>query len=112
MHLLHIDSSFQGERSVSRALSARAAQRWQALHPDGTVTYRDFHADPLPHYTLEEGPARSVALIEEVKRADTVLLGLPLYNFGAPSTVKAWVDHLILGGESFDAETREPFLVD
>jgi FMN-dependent NADH-azoreductase len=110
MHLLHLDSSFQGDRSVSRALSARAAARWRAAHPEGTVSYRDLHADPLPHYTLEDGPARSVELIDEVKRADTVLLGLPLYNFGAPSTVKAWVDHLILAGEAFHAETREPFL--
>ncbi|MDA0183805.1 NAD(P)H-dependent oxidoreductase [Solirubrobacter phytolaccae] len=110
MHLLHLDSSFQGDRSVSRRLSARAAERWRSVHPDGTVSYRDFHADPLPHYTLEDGPARSAALIDEIKRADTVLLGLPLYNFGAPSTVKAWVDHLILAGESFHAETREPFL--
>src|SRR5690349_24838676 len=110
MHLLHIDSSFQGDRSVSRRLSARAAARWRAAHPDGTVSYRDLHADPLPHFDLEHGPERSRALIDEVKRADTVLLGLPLYNFGAPSTVKAWVDHLILAGESFHAETREPFL--
>lgn len=110
MHLLHLDSSFQGDRSVSRRLSARAADRWRAAHPDGTVSYRDFHADPLPHYTLEDGPARSVDLIDEIKRADTVLLGLPLYNFGAPSTVKAWVDHLVLAGASFHAETREPLL--
>ena len=105
MHLLHIDSSVQGDRSVSRRLSARAADRWRALHPGGTVTYRDFHADPLPHYTLEDGPARSVALIDEIKRADTVLLGLPLYNFGAPSTVHAWVDHIVAPGLSIDAET-------
>ena len=36
-------------------------------------------------------------LIEEVKRADVILLGLPVYNFGAPSSVKAWVDHLVAG---------------
>ena len=111
MRLLHIDSSVQGDRSVSRRLSARAADRWRAAHPDGTVSYRDFHADPLPHYTLEDGPALGVELVDEIKRADTVLLGLPLYNFGAPSTVKAWVDHLIVAGEAFHAETREPFLV-
>lgn len=112
MHLLHLDSSFQGDRSVSRSLSARAADRWRAAHPEGTVTYRDLHAEPLPHYNLERGPELGQELIEEIKRADTVLLGLPLYNYGAPSTVKAWVDHLILAGASFHAETREPFLTE
>ena len=40
-HLLHIDSSIQGERSISRRLTARAVANWLAAHPDGTVTYRD-----------------------------------------------------------------------
>jgi FMN-dependent NADH-azoreductase len=44
-------------------------------------------------------------LIDEIKNADTVLLGLPLYNFGAPSSVKAWVDHIVASGLSIDAET-------
>jgi FMN-dependent NADH-azoreductase len=49
-------------------------------------------------------------LVHEIKEADTVLLGLPLYNFGAPSSVKAWVDHLIARGLSIDAETLAPLL--
>jgi FMN-dependent NADH-azoreductase len=126
-HLLHIDSSIQGERSVSRRLTARAAAAWRAAHPEGTVTYRDLGADPLPHFDAVTGTARivppdqhtreqaasyalSVELIEEIKQAETVILGLPLYNFGAPSTVKAWVDHVILGGHSVDRETHEGLL--
>ncbi len=121
-HLLHIDSSIQGDRSVSRRLSARAADAWRTAHPDGTVTYRDLGADPIPHFDADAGLARAVPpdqhtpaqaesweltrrLVDEVKRADTVLLGLPLYNFGAPSTVKSWVDHLIAAGLSYDPET-------
>jgi FMN-dependent NADH-azoreductase len=121
-HLLHIDSSVQGDLSVSRRLSARAAQRWRAMHPGGTVTYRDFAVDPIPHLDAATGTARlvpvdqhtpaqdgsfalSVALVDEIKKADTVLLGLPLYNFGPPSTVKAWVDHIVAPGLSIDAET-------
>jgi FMN-dependent NADH-azoreductase len=120
-HLLHIDSSVQGVKSVSRALSARAAERWRQTHAGGTVTYRDFAVDPVPHLTLETGVARivppaertpaqvgsfalSVELIEEIKQADTLLLGLPVYNFGPPSTVKAWVDHLIARGHSIAAD--------
>jgi FMN-dependent NADH-azoreductase len=109
-HLLHIDASFQGEHSVSRALSARAAQRWREAHPDGTVTYRDLCADPPPHLLGYAGNALSHELLGELQRADTIIFGLPLYNYGAPSHVKAWVDHLIVPRVAFDPETNEPLL--
>lgn len=121
-HLLQIDSSIQGDRSISRRLTARAAEVWRATHPGGTVAYRDFGTDPLPHLNAASGLARmvppeqhtpaqaaswalSLELASEILAADTILLGLPLYNFGPPSTVKAWVDHLIGRGLSIDAET-------
>ncbi|HEV7749995.1 MAG TPA: NAD(P)H-dependent oxidoreductase [Baekduia sp.] len=126
-HLLHIDSSIQGERSISRRLTARAAAAWAAAHPGGTVTYRDLATAPLPHLDAESGTARMVPLdqhtpaqaesweltrrlVAEIEQADTILLGLPLYNFGPPSTVKTWVDHLIAPGLSLDAETHEGLL--
>ena len=121
-HLLHIDSSVLGEQSVSRRLTARAAERWRAARPGGTVTYRDLATDPIPHLDAETGAARhlpaelrtpahqasfalSAELIDEIKRADTVLLGLPLYNYGPPSAVKAWIDHIVAPGLSTDPET-------
>lgn len=126
-HLLHIDSSLQGERSVSRRLTARAAAAWRAAHPGGTVTYRDLGAHPLPHLTpasvaaanvpaAERTPEQAAAhalseeVVNEVKAADTVLLGLPVYNWGAPSGVKSWVDHLIAPGLSVDFETGQGLL--
>ena len=126
-HLLHIDSSIQGELSVSRALTARAAANWRTAHPGGTVTYRDLGADPLPHLDSESGRARMVPpdqhtpaqarsweltkqLVEEVLAADTILLGLPLYNFGPPSSVKSWVDHLVAPGLSVDPATMTGML--
>jgi FMN-dependent NADH-azoreductase len=126
-HLLHIDSSIQGDRSVSRKLTARAAEAWRAAHPGGTVTYRDLGSDPLPHLDTDAGLARNVPpeqhtpaqaaswalteqLVGEIKAAGTILLGLPLYNFGAPSSVKTWVDHLIAPALSFDPETHAPLL--
>jgi FMN-dependent NADH-azoreductase len=126
-HLLHIDSSIRGESSISRRLAARAAGRWLAAHPAGTVTYRDLGADPLPHLDADGGLARHVApsehtpaqaaswalskqLNDEAKRADTILLGLPVYNFAAPSTIKAWVDHLIAPGLSMDPATKRGLL--
>ncbi|GAA3737340.1 FMN-dependent NADH-azoreductase [Micromonospora maritima] len=126
-HLLHIDSSITGERSVSRRLTARAAAAWRAAHPDGTVTYRDLGQSPVPHLDAAGGLARMVPpeqhtpeqraswqlteeLVGEVTRADTVLLGLPLYNYGAPSAVKSWVDHLIAPGLAYDPATRAGLL--
>lgn len=126
-HLLHIDSSIQGDQSASRALSARAAARWRAAHPDGTVTYRDLGASPVPHLDNETGMARLIPadqrtpahlaswarteeLVGEILEADAILLGLPLYNYGPPSTVKAWVDHLIAPGLSLSADTNEGLL--
>lgn len=104
-HLLHLDSSVQEDRSVSRRLTARAADRWRAAHPAGTATYRDLFADPLPHLDPRTSATLSATLIDEVKAADTVILGLPLYNFGPPSTVKAWVDHIVAVGLSVDENT-------
>jgi FMN-dependent NADH-azoreductase len=126
-HLLHIDSSIQGDRSISRALSARAAARWRDANPEGTVTYRDLAADPPPHLGPAGAQARfvppeqhnpeqaaswgiSAELIGEIAAADTILLGLPLYNFGPPSTVKAWLDHLIAPGLSMDPVSGDGLL--
>jgi FMN-dependent NADH-azoreductase len=126
-HLLHIDSSFLGDQSVSRRLTARAVERWRNAHPGGTVTYRDLATEPIPHLDGVTGMARvlpakalspaqrdsmalTVQLIDEIKQADTIVLGLPLYNFGPPSTVKAWVDHIVAPGLSFDVESETGLL--
>jgi FMN-dependent NADH-azoreductase len=125
-HLLHLDSSLRTEGSRSRLLSARYAERWQASHPGGSVTYRDLAADPVPHmdlaafssgftpvadHTPEQAAARALSdrLVDELVAAGTVLIGMPLYNFGPPSTFKAWFDRIVssertigkLGGKEF-----------
>src|SRR5260370_24591566 len=111
-HLLHIDSSIRADASVSRKLSARAAAAWRAAHPAGTVTYRDLGRDPLPHLDAAGGLAAmlppdqhtaaqaepwalTALLVSEIKEADTILLGLPLYNYGAPSSLKPLVRYPI-----------------
>lgn len=125
--LLHIDASIQGESSVSRQLTARAVRAWRAQHSDGAVTYRDLGAQPVPHFDSSANLSRGLPqdqhtpeqaaswglikeLVGEIAAADAVVLGLPIYNYGAPSTVKAWVDHLIAPGLSFDPESREGLL--
>jgi FMN-dependent NADH-azoreductase len=89
-HLHHVDSSIRGYESVTRALTARAANVWRAAHPGGTVTYRDLGADPVPHLDTAGGLARMVPpdqhtpaqaaswalsqqLVAEIAEADTIL---------------------------------------
>ncbi|MGW1542227.1 FMN-dependent NADH-azoreductase [Streptomyces sp. NPDC002309] len=116
--LLHIDSSlFSGEMSTSRSVTAAFREAWEEQHPNGTVVYRDLAAHPVPHITAEAWSAGSVApsghsaeqaaayavraaLIEELEQADAVLIGAPMYNFGIPSTLKAWIDNVYLLGRT------------
>lgn len=106
--LLHIDSSvFPGEASASRSVAAVFRRTWQEQHPDGTVIHRDLAADPVPHITADGYRRRDsaafgvrLALIEELERADAVLIGAPMYNYAIPSTLKAWLDNVILLGRT------------
>jgi FMN-dependent NADH-azoreductase len=116
--LLHIDSSvFPEAASSSRAVTAAYAQAWREAHPDGTVIHRDLAADHAPHVdgatvsagyadpadhsnAQAAGHAARLALIEEIEAADAVVIGAPMYNFGIPSTLKAWLDQVILVGRT------------
>ncbi len=111
-----MDSSIRSiEESRSRKLSKRYADAWRASNPDGTITYRDLAANPVPHTDAisfyanflapgDRSPAQAAAkaitdeLVGEVLVADTILLAMGLYNFGIPSTVKAWFDRLVVPG--------------
>jgi FMN-dependent NADH-azoreductase len=110
--LLHIDSSILGEASASRAVSRAFVAAWSAAHPDTAVTSRDLAASPLPHVTADlvtglatepdrRTPAQAAAvalsdtLIAEAEAADVIVIGAPMYNFSIPSTLKAWVDHVV-----------------
>ncbi|MER6984214.1 FMN-dependent NADH-azoreductase [Streptomyces carpinensis] len=116
--LLHIDSSlFPGEASASRAVTDAFSRTWREQHPDGTVIYRDLAVNPVPHITADghtagfadpaaHTPEQAAAfadrvrLIEELEQADAVLIGAPMYNFTIPSTLKAWLDNVILFGRT------------
>jgi FMN-dependent NADH-azoreductase len=117
--LLHIDSSIRVEGSRSRALSDHFARNWRDGHPDGSVVYRDLAADPVPHLDLHAFTANMVAaedrtaaqrearaltetLAREVLGADEIVIGVPLYNFGPPTTLKAWVDRIVVPGLTVD----------
>ncbi|MER6435196.1 MULTISPECIES: FMN-dependent NADH-azoreductase [unclassified Streptomyces] len=120
--LLHIDSSvFQGPASTSRTVTDAFRKAWEEQHPQGTVVYRDLAANPVPHITADahtagfapadaHTPEQAAAFaerlkfIEELEQADAVLIGAPMYNYAIPSTLKAWLDNVILMGRTAMAE--------
>lgn len=116
--LLRIDSSIRQEDSDSRALADRFEERWRQRHPGGRVVERDLAVEPVSHLdaaTLAalatppdardrgaaERVARADALIDEFMAADELVLAVPMYNFGIPSTLKAYLDHLARAGVTF-----------
>jgi FMN-dependent NADH-azoreductase len=115
MKLLHVDASILGANSASRQLSAAAVERLRQANPGLQVTYRDLAAQPLSHLsgahvaagmgTVPEGAedeiAASQAVLEEFLAADTVVIGAPMYNFGVPSQLKAWIDRIAIKGKTF-----------
>lgn len=102
MKLLHLDSSIQSEASASRLLSAAIAARLEEHNPAIEVAYRDLAANPLPHLTLDRlGNAEAQAVLDEFLAADVVVIGVPMYNFGMPSQLKAWFDHILIAGQTF-----------
>lgn len=108
MKLLHLDSSALGTASVTRELSAAIASAWQQAQPDLQVEYLDLDAEPLPHLSgrslARQDPveaARDEALVEQFLAADIVVIGAPMYNFGIPSTLKAWIDRIAVRGKTF-----------
>ena len=106
MNLLHIDSSVLGDNSASRALSAAIVARLRAGHPALHVHYRDLAAQSLPHFTpmlAESDPCarRNAEVLDEFLAADVVVIGAPMYNFGIPTQLKAWIDRILTAGKTF-----------
>lgn len=116
--LLHIESSVFGPGGQSTQLAKAFLARWTARYPETQVTTRDLAANPIPHLDAtaisgfmsppEERDAeqiaaveRSAGLIDEVRTADVILIGMPMYNLGVPSTFKSWIDYIARAGETF-----------
>ena len=123
--LLKIDTSLYSEHGASTKLAQRFAQQWLAKNSNGQVISRDLGRDPIPHLsaatfgafttpaserTLEQQRAVdfSDALIDELRRADTIAIGLPMYNFGVPSALKAYFDHVARAGVTFKYGEKGP----
>lgn len=102
MNLLHLDSSITGSVSASRALSAAIVERLSAGNPLIETRYRDLAAEPLPHLTLDQlGDPAANAELQGFLAADVVVIGVGFYNFGIPSQLKAWLDRVLIGGQTF-----------
>lgn len=116
--LLHIKSSVFGDDGQSSQLAERYITQWKQVNPQGKVIMRDLVGDAVPHldgervgafFTPEESRTEtqqaivdySDGLIDEIRQADEIVLGLPLYNFGVPSQMKAYFDHLARAGVTF-----------
>ncbi|ANY21220.1 FMN-dependent NADH-azoreductase 1 [Tsuneonella dongtanensis] len=102
MNILHLDSSITGDNSASRALSAAIVRELTDADPSASVTYRDLVAQPLDHLTLPGfATPQSAQALSEFKAADVVVIGAPMYNFTIPSQLKAWIDRVLVAGETF-----------
>ncbi len=124
-HLLHVDSSAFSVGSVSKEIADTFRRTWQQAHPDGVVTHRDLGLDPVPPLLeqsifagftpAEQRTPEQVAafaqraqLVEEVVSADAYLITVPMYNWGVPSTFKAWLDQIILAGATVSHDGTAP----
>lgn len=106
MKLLHLDSSALGQFSVSRQLSEMIVQQWMRRQPGIQLTYRDLVANPIPHWVpvvdaSREPDALGEAVFAEFMAADVIVIGTPMYNFGIPTQLKAWIDRIAIPGKVF-----------
>lgn len=118
MNILHIDSSMRSNGSVSRELTDQLIQQLRAQYPEATVTTRDLAHSDLPFVNeamiggfyipdSERTPEQHVALtpsdalVDELLAADILVFGVPIYNFGVPAALKAWIDLIARYGRTF-----------
>ncbi|MBK5399887.1 FMN-dependent NADH-azoreductase [Pseudomonas sp. TH39(2020)] len=116
--VLIIESSARQQDSVSRQLTQTFISQWQTAHPNDPITVRDLAANPVPHLDINllggwMKPAeqrtdieqvsleRSNQLTDELLAADVLVMAAPMYNFAIPSTLKAWLDHVLRAGVTF-----------
>ena len=124
MKLLHVNSSSRTQ-SVSRTATAGFVEVWKRFYPRGEIIERDLATGVVPHITDEwvgamhtpadqRSPEQhmelglSDKLIAELKEADVILIGSPMYNFSISATLKGWIDMVVRAGETVDFTQRPP----
>jgi FMN-dependent NADH-azoreductase len=123
--LLQINASMFAAAGQSTQLADAFVATWRDSHPGARVIVRDLAREAVPHLTAERFGAFvakaeertadqdavvrfSDTLIDELRRADVIVLGLPLYNFGVPSPLKAYFDHVARAGVTFSYTAKGP----
>lgn len=124
--LLQINASINHDSGQSSQLAKQFVEAFQVRHPEANIVVRNVAAgDSVPHLNAERFGAfitqsenRSAAqhavvaysdsLIDELRRADVIVLGLPMYNFGVPSQLKAYFDHVARAGVTFKYTEKGP----
>ncbi|MFD4431667.1 FMN-dependent NADH-azoreductase [Nocardia sp. NPDC058497] len=128
VQLLQLDASPRRSRSHTRTLVREFAERWSEGGPGNTVIRRDLGHEPPPHLTedwiaaafttpgerttqMREALAYSDQLVDELFASDVLVLGVPMYNFGVPAMLKAYIDQIVRVGRtfSFDPEAAAPY---
>lgn len=123
MNVLVINSSAGREGSVSRILVEEAVARLQEASPLATIVRRDLGETPVPHLTVAtldgvrgtpstdaERAARALSdeLLAELRAADTIVIGAPMYNFGVTTALRSWFDYVLRAGETFSYSAAGP----
>ncbi|RON01524.1 FMN-dependent NADH-azoreductase [Pseudomonas brassicacearum] len=123
--VLIIESSARQQDSVSRQLTQTFISQWKAAHPTDQITVRDLATHPVPHLDanllggwmkpaeqrneIEQASLeRSNELTDELLAADVLVMAAPMYNFAIPSTLKAWLDHVLRAGVTFKYTATGP----
>ncbi|MEV0246609.1 NAD(P)H-dependent oxidoreductase [Nocardia sp. NPDC050712] len=126
--LLHLDASPRGPRSHTRTLTDDFVTRWVSQRSEVTVAHRDLGVRPPPHVTegwiaaafadpatrtpqMRADLAVSEDLVDELLGTDVLVLGVPMYNFGIPAMLKAYIDQIVRVGRTFgfDPEAENPY---
>lgn len=116
--ILIVESSPREAQSASRQLTEKLRARLKAQYPEAKVIERDLAKGSLPHLdyptvkaiftrdhaeveSLKEVLRLSDQLTEEVLSSDLLIIAAPMWNFGLPSSLKAWIDHIVRPGKTF-----------
>jgi FMN-dependent NADH-azoreductase len=117
--ILIVESSPRGAESASRQLTETLRERLRSLYPNARFVERDLVTDPLPHLdyqtvkgisakdkaeaeSLKDALRLSDELTEELLSAGLLVIASPMWNFGLPSSLKAWIDHVVRAGKTFN----------
>jgi FMN-dependent NADH-azoreductase len=123
--ILQLNASILSDNGQSTRLANEFTAALRREAPEAKLIVRDFARDPVPHLTGERFSAFTTAkekrtaeqdqviaysdhLIDELKQADAIVLGLPMYNFGVPSMLKAYFDHVARAGVTFRYTEKGP----